>query len=198
MSLREDLLLFVVDTDTYAGNFEREMCAFMTGRIGECGVGKKSRRQYRDAGHKPLRDLVESHSDEHGCFRPVTIWATPGWLNDGMGHEYREGHYDPSVVIENYNRKLLEYAESTKKAYAAAHGEREAQRILSECLITDGVIHKCPAYLSVGIYLSRRPTEEEIAFLKQRAQAFCGVLADYPIWLRGEYYWLSLGYRASR
>ena len=32
---------FVVDTDTYAGNFEREMCAFMTGITGACGVGKE-------------------------------------------------------------------------------------------------------------------------------------------------------------
>lgn len=31
----------VVETDSYAGNFEREMCAFMTGHIGECEAGLK-------------------------------------------------------------------------------------------------------------------------------------------------------------
>lgn len=31
----------VVETDSYAGNFEREMCAFMTGHIGKCEVGLK-------------------------------------------------------------------------------------------------------------------------------------------------------------
>jgi hypothetical protein len=34
-------LLFVVDTDTYAGNFEREMCAYITGQVGECEVGEE-------------------------------------------------------------------------------------------------------------------------------------------------------------
>ena len=32
---------FIVDTDSYAGNFEREMCAYMTGHIGECSVGEE-------------------------------------------------------------------------------------------------------------------------------------------------------------
>ncbi len=32
--------LFVIDTDTYAGNFEREMCAYVTGQIGECEVSR--------------------------------------------------------------------------------------------------------------------------------------------------------------
>jgi hypothetical protein len=35
----ENLWLFIVDTDSYAGNFERCMCAYMTGQIGECEVG---------------------------------------------------------------------------------------------------------------------------------------------------------------
>jgi len=30
---------FIIDTDQYAGNFEREMCAYLTGTVGECGVG---------------------------------------------------------------------------------------------------------------------------------------------------------------
>jgi len=25
--------IFVIDTDSYAGNFERDMCAFLTGRV---------------------------------------------------------------------------------------------------------------------------------------------------------------------
>ena len=32
---------FVVDTESYAGNFERELVAYMTGEIGVCEVGKK-------------------------------------------------------------------------------------------------------------------------------------------------------------
>ncbi len=36
-----DHYLFVIDTDTYAGSFEREICAYVTGQIGECEVGKE-------------------------------------------------------------------------------------------------------------------------------------------------------------
>ena len=32
---------FVIDTNEYAGNFEREMCAWLTGQVGECDVGKE-------------------------------------------------------------------------------------------------------------------------------------------------------------
>lgn len=38
--------IFVVDTEQYAGNFERGMCAFMTGMLGECGVGSEEARLY--------------------------------------------------------------------------------------------------------------------------------------------------------
>lgn len=30
---------FIIDTNSYAGNFEREMCAYLTGQVGDCGVG---------------------------------------------------------------------------------------------------------------------------------------------------------------
>ena len=31
--------IFVVDTNQYSGNFERELTAYMKGMIGGCGVG---------------------------------------------------------------------------------------------------------------------------------------------------------------
>jgi len=39
--------IFVIDTDTYAGNFERPMCAYMTGRVGECGVGEEFAEMFK-------------------------------------------------------------------------------------------------------------------------------------------------------
>ncbi|HDR2377013.1 TPA: hypothetical protein QCH88_004252 [Enterobacter asburiae] len=88
--------IFVVDTDSYSGNFEREMCAHITGQIGECGVGA----EYRD----DVEDLKEDHydfdiekicdwlernvsqvADEHACYRPCAIWPTPGRTNNGNG-----------------------------------------------------------------------------------------------------------------
>ena len=37
--MQNEKYLFVIDTDSYSGNFEREMCAYCTGQIGDCEVG---------------------------------------------------------------------------------------------------------------------------------------------------------------
>jgi hypothetical protein len=82
----------VVDTDSYAGAFEREMCAYITGQTGECGVGKDyaefAYSSNVQPGHKALskRDQTwfESHSQpllgakDGDCYRPVSIARTPG------------------------------------------------------------------------------------------------------------------------
>jgi hypothetical protein len=83
-----DHYLFVIDTDTYAGNFERQMCAYVTGQIGECGVGEENaelaKQEIPDEVAR-LEELIESVPDEHGCHRPVSIFPTPGWFSPGMG-----------------------------------------------------------------------------------------------------------------
>lgn len=69
--------LFVIDTADYAGNFERELCAFITGRTGECGVGRDmSLRFTEETGQKPFENVIEE-ADDRGCRRPVTIYASP-------------------------------------------------------------------------------------------------------------------------
>jgi len=84
-----DRYLFVVDTDSYAGNFEREMCAYITGQTGECGVGEENtelaKQEIPDVVAQ-LEDLVEWVLDEHGCARPVAIFPNPRYGNDGNGN----------------------------------------------------------------------------------------------------------------
>jgi len=69
----------VVRTDSYAGNFERELCAHLTGQIGECEVGE----EYVDKEiQKIFNSLVTRKSDDHGCWRPVSLGGcqlTPGY-----------------------------------------------------------------------------------------------------------------------
>lgn len=124
--------IFVVDTNRYSGNFEREMCAYMTGQVGECGVGEEAAEKFReDMGGLPPDDetyaWLEQRADDHGTLRPASIWTTPGWYGSRDG-TYAEG--DP--MLEGRH----------------------------------------PAYLSVAIFMSRKPTDEEITFLKDRAQKF--------------------------
>lgn len=40
MDLKEGFVLFI-ETNEYAGNFEREMCAHITGHVGDCEVGEE-------------------------------------------------------------------------------------------------------------------------------------------------------------
>jgi len=99
--------LFVVDTDAYAGNFEREMCAYMTGQIGECGVGgvlaALARVEIPNVVAQ-LEDLIEQVPDEHGCHRPVSILPNPRYGNDGHGNHalLTEGN-KPQFPLPAYN-----------------------------------------------------------------------------------------------
>lgn len=78
----------IIDTEQYAGNFEREMTAFLTGHVGECGVGEE--RVEEMAKDRPAFENVIDISDDRGCRRPCSRWPTPGWHNDGHG-EYIKG-----------------------------------------------------------------------------------------------------------
>lgn len=63
---------FVVDTDSYAGNFDRELCAHVIGATPE------------------LSDLRLVDPGDDGFHRaPCDLAPTPGWSNDGYGHAYR-------------------------------------------------------------------------------------------------------------
>ncbi|HUW47662.1 hypothetical protein E4H12_12900 [Candidatus Thorarchaeota archaeon] len=78
----------IINTDSYAGNFEREMTAYCTGRYGECGVGENLVYLFngdfgideQDCEEDPFWDSIDYRSDEHGCGRPCSIYSDE---NDG-------------------------------------------------------------------------------------------------------------------
>ena len=79
---------FIVVTDQYAGNFERQLCAYMTGCVGDCLVGQECAETHARDGLSPSQN-VQNVPDEHGCARPASIWSedeTRGsvaiWLNE--------------------------------------------------------------------------------------------------------------------
>ncbi len=62
--------MLVITTDHYAGNFERELCAHLTGCTGQCEVG----HEYVVADIEELfEDIIVSKPDDNGCFRPVAL-----------------------------------------------------------------------------------------------------------------------------
>ena len=173
--------VFVIDTDSYAGNFERDLCAHITGQTGECGVGEEYAdefiKEHSDWAEK-FANIVVSRSDGEGCKRPVEIWPTPGRFNDGMG-----GYYGPNDAPEEvaaqyalcahaYFNPLIEKAKAAfTKGFAEHEGEVRGLEAEMERLITIGP-GKYPVAESVGIFFKKRPDQEMIDFMKNRAASF--------------------------
>jgi len=104
---------------------------------------------------------VEQRGDEHGCYRPCAISATPGWFNDGMGGHYRDGT-DLAVVAEAYRKSCENYTKGRM-------GEAEAKRFMEQ----HSAPGRYPAYQSVEIYLSKKPTKDLHKVMVERAEHFC-------------------------
>lgn len=68
--------IFIILTDQYAGNFERELCAYCTGVVGDCGVGEDEQgkfvKDYSEEKAYEMWELLEQRYDE-GCARPVSV-----------------------------------------------------------------------------------------------------------------------------
>jgi len=121
----------IIDTDQYSGNFEREMCAYCTGQVGDCGVGEEEQalfdEKYGDEFRDNIYELIEQRSDDHGCFRPCSIEPTPGYCNNGMGKNCKEedaegddGRYPAyqSVGIYFYDKPSQEIIDMIKERAA--------------------------------------------------------------------------------
>ncbi len=194
--------LFVIDTEDYSGNFERELCAYITGRVGECGVGDDMaeifKNEVKDMGEEPFSNVMEEN-DEHGCYRPASIYPTPGWYNDGMGGHYKIG--DEKRALENYRKNAAAYHRNScyvkyyedwknnpnnrdryiksgwtekKLKKAVDEEEKKAQEIEKSDKLS-----KYEAYLSVAISFSKKPTQKQIDLMKQRAQVFAQMKSRY-------------------
>ena len=90
--------LLVVDTEQYSGNFERQLCAYITGIVGECGVGHEEAGVAQEDLPEKVQEWCQEHvllkMDDNGCDRPVAIRPTPGWFNDGRGGHFRRDDPD--------------------------------------------------------------------------------------------------------
>lgn len=66
-----------IHTNTHAGNFERELCGYVTGQIGDCEVGgDEAAIAIQELQPRELdwfEDNVDKYSDEHGCARPCDV-----------------------------------------------------------------------------------------------------------------------------
>lgn len=134
---------FIIDTNVYSGNFEREMCAYIT------GIADNRGDEYVDQNKDPIdfEDLIGSGPDTDGELCLVTIYPTPGYWNDGNGNEYKDGEGPmpknrkypsyQSVLIylsEHPDEEIISYmkekAYEFAKIYDPCYGEKENIQIL--------------------------------------------------------------------
>lgn len=82
--VKENYYGLILKTNLYTGNFERQLTAYCTGRVGECEVGKEIVPMFAadmkigdddwETEADPFWDAISYIPDEHGCVRPVSLW----------------------------------------------------------------------------------------------------------------------------
>lgn len=191
--------ILVIDTDKYAGNFERELCAFVTGVLGDCGVGEDFAYMYfEETGEEDSRflEMVDQRPDEHGCCRPCSIWETEGWLYDGANGAVLEAQFNQDIADTNYRLHTAQYfidqrdriqlidtsdEQYVKAGWTPEAKQRELDRLQKEIDRCTSIDTKCPHMRpnnSVAIFFDQKPTARDIEFMKQRANRFVEAAKD--------------------
>lgn len=142
----------VVHTDQYSGNFECEMCAFITGDDSERSRGRKYVQHGMD--YSILDDLIMSEYGEYGT-SSVEIYPTPGWSNNGYGFLYKVG--DVEGGLERFKK------EKEKGRIGKSFKTPTPEELSIFC---------GDAYQSIIIHLSEKPTDEQLGFMKTMAFRF--------------------------
>ncbi len=160
-NLPSSIYIFVVDTNTYAGNFEREMTAHCTGQVGGCGVGNtyaEAFQQEHPEEFKALERLIEQQPDDHGVFRPASIHPTPGFWNDGLGNEWPDADWGKPETIETYRKAVLDYQTKSK-------GLME----LDAATVMPG---RHPSYQSVAMFFGEPVPDPLLIFMAEQVKTF--------------------------
>jgi len=182
--------IFIIDTDKYAGNFERDMCAYVTGCIGDCCVGDDFAELFRKEMNvgknddSPFLDIVELVSDDdNGCRRPTSIWKTKGWLEVGHDKAVRKEDWNQEEANKTYQEEGAEiYRGYLKQVENAKVGEAGWTKESKDREIADykkdiaramkEKSPKCEPNNSVAIFFYEKPTQKQIDLMKERAAKF--------------------------
>jgi len=171
-------LYFVIDTDEYSGSFERNLCAYITGMYGECGVGRETAAKAKKELGEPddtctvFDSIVVSEPDDHGCWRPVKIYTTPGVYNNGMGFHFKRG--DEDTAQKEYKKEWVKRSKS--KPYADKQANAGHKKSCIER--SKEIFSEYPAYQSVAITLISRPPDEVVELMCNRAREFSRMSRD--------------------
>lgn len=83
--------LFVVDTNKYAGNFERELCAYVTGQVGESERGRNLAMLAREEIPAHMLERVEDNialrQTDNNAHEYAHIFPSNKYVSDGNDND---------------------------------------------------------------------------------------------------------------
>lgn len=190
------LFIVVIHTNSYSGNFEREMAGYVAGIWdGETHGGNQARifDDETDGEYQGLTDKAGMVPRENGHGGvPVSIWPTPGRLNNGAGFHYNAVDGDEDEALRRAVESMKAFqAPSIARAQARLDNEdfedeskpgawtKEAcERTIRHALesikrIESQPLGRYPAYESVAIFFDQEPTPDELDLMWERAKKFC-------------------------
>lgn len=149
--------VFVIDTDQYSGNFDRELSAYVCGQWSEEEYhGEYEAEQFLKECGQEKRDEFESILQmKVTCDDDVPVnsfhclWETEGMFNNGLGGIFKKGQ--EKEAVNHYNNS------SQKRNFKP---------------ITVKTLNKSIAYQSIGIFFHTKPTKDQLKFLVKRAVKF--------------------------
>lgn len=130
--------LIIIDTDSYAGNFEREMCAYLTGQFADDGVGEDIGEEMRDSEEIKHIEWWDEHiapvEDEKGSefYRPCDIYPTEGATKTIVfnGKNVEQTEYNsvaiftdivpPKKVLNELVKRAKKFCENREQVYEDA------------------------------------------------------------------------------
>ena len=105
--------IVVVNTNMYAGNFERDLTAYCTGEVGECEVGDDKAELFREEVTSEqamwFEDALLQVADDRGTQRPCSMWDSKG--NSGYKDVAMFFHGKPTKeMLELIRDRAIEFA----------------------------------------------------------------------------------------
>lgn len=164
--------VFVIETTMPAGHIERELCAFVTGHVGECKVGEEDVESFNQdvPGENPFGAVIGYAPDKYGCSRPVTVHVTPGWFCIVSGHDFRDDGTNEADALAKQRAYCLERAGLTLHANPQINARLQQEwRARAQ-----GPLEKFPSDHGVAILFSERPSDALMELMKERSRLFCG------------------------
>ncbi|MDW9481301.1 hypothetical protein GOB57_21890 [Sinorhizobium meliloti] len=180
----------IIDTESYAGNFERELCAYATGQVSAGSYARGIVEAFAtDIRHLEWwsAHIVHERDDDYGEVL-VSLVPTPGWFNDGGGGHHRDSSTDTADAVAARTRvaheraigvfqRKLEIGDFDGGAWTREKCESEIQRRQQELAALSVPRTRCPAYLSVAIFVDEFPPAEVWDEFVERAKTFA---ENYP------------------